>query len=103
VERAVELRPEDGYMVDSLGWAFFRLGKFGRATELLERATELLPEDPTINDHLGDAYWRTGRLAEARFQWQRALQFQPEAEEAKSIETKLDRGLDLPPPSLSGG
>ena len=103
VERAVELQPDDGYIVDSLGWAFFRLGNFPRATHLLERATELLPEDPTINDHLGDAYWRTGLLVEARYQWRRALQFKPDADEVKTIETKLDHGLGKPPATLSGG
>ena len=103
IQRAVELRPNDGYIVDSLGWAFYRLGDFTRASQFLERAIELLPEDPTINDHLGDAYWRTGRLAEARFQWRRALQFGPEAGEIKNIETKLDRGLAQPPQALSSG
>jgi tetratricopeptide (TPR) repeat protein len=91
IERAVELRPNDGYIVDSLGWAFYRLGDLNRATQHLERAIELLPEDPTINDHLGDVYWRTGRQAEARYQWRRALQFRPEADEMKTIETKLDQ------------
>jgi tetratricopeptide (TPR) repeat protein len=96
IQRAVELRPEDGYIVDSLGWAYFRLGDFAQATRYLERAIELLPEDPTINDHLGDAYWRTDRRAEARFQWSRALQFQPEADEVKGIQAKLDHGLGAP-------
>ncbi|HZT50748.1 MAG TPA: tetratricopeptide repeat protein, partial [Stellaceae bacterium] len=103
IQRAVELRPNDGYIVDSLGWAFYRLGNYQRASELLEHAIELLPEDPTINDHLGDAYWRTGRLAEARYQWRRALQFGPEAGEVKSIESKLDRGLAQPPQALNSG
>ena len=99
IQRAVELRPKDGYIVDSLGWAYYRLGDFGNATQILEHAIELLPEDPTVNDHLGDAYWRSGRLAEARFQWRRALQFKPEADEIKTIETKLDRGPAARPPS----
>ena len=99
IQRAVELRPNDGYIVDSLGWAYYRLGDFGNATQILEHAIELLPEDPTVNDHLGDAYWRSGRLAEARFQWRRALQFKPEADEIKTIETKLDRGPAARPPS----
>ncbi len=105
IKHAVDLRPNDGYIVDSLGWAYFRLRDFDHATEYLERAIELLPEDPTINDHLGDAYWRTGRLAEARYQWKRALQFQPEADEVKGIETKLNQGLSALPPakSASGG
>jgi tetratricopeptide (TPR) repeat protein len=96
VERAVALSPNDGYIVDSLGWAYFRLGNYAKATENLERAIELVPEDPTINDHLGDAYWRTGRQLEARFQWNRALLFKPEADEASKIESKLEHGLGQP-------
>jgi tetratricopeptide (TPR) repeat protein len=101
IEKAVELRPEDGYIVDSLGWAHYRLGDYPSAVQYLEKAIELVPEDPTINDHLGDAYWQSGRPTEARFQWRRALQFGPEADEVKPIEAKLDRGLV--PPSRSGG
>ncbi|HXQ49630.1 MAG TPA: tetratricopeptide repeat protein [Stellaceae bacterium] len=103
IQRAVELRPNDGYIVDSLGWAYFRTGDVPKATQFLERAIELLPEDPTINDHLGDVYWRSGRLNEARFQWRRALQFGPDAGDIKGIETKLDRGLDKSPQAMSGG
>ena len=62
IEKAVELRPEDGYIVDSLGWAHYRMGDYAGAVQYLEKAIELVPEDPTINDHLGDAYWQTGRL-----------------------------------------
>src|SRR6266404_1939166 len=101
IEKAVELRPEDGYIVDSLGWAHYRLGDYSSAVQYLEKAIELVPEDPTINDHLGDAYWQSGRATEARFQWRRALQFGPEANEIKPIEAKLDSGLV--PPARSGG
>jgi tetratricopeptide (TPR) repeat protein len=103
IQRAVAQRPNDGYIVDSLGWAYFRLGEFARATETLEHAIELVPEDPTINDHLGDAYWRSGRETEARYQWERALQFKPEADEAKTIQAKLDHGLSVEPAKVSGG
>jgi tetratricopeptide (TPR) repeat protein len=104
IEKAVELRPEDGYIIDSLGWAHYRMGDYAGAAEYLEKATELVPEDPTINDHLGDAYWQTGRLAEARYQWRRALQFGPQENEIKPIEAKLERGLDQPAaPSPRGG
>ena len=58
IRRAVEQRPEDGYIIDSLGWAHYRLGQYDEAVKHLERAVELKPEDPTINDHLGDVYWR---------------------------------------------
>jgi tetratricopeptide (TPR) repeat protein len=96
IEKAVELRPEDGYIVDSLGWAHYRLGDYAGAVQYLEKAIELLPEDPTINDHLGDAYWQSGRPVEARFQWRRALQFGPQPEDVKPIEAKLDNGLEPP-------
>jgi tetratricopeptide (TPR) repeat protein len=102
VEKAVELRPEDGYITDSLGWAHYRLGDYEKAVEYLEKATELVPEDPTINDHLGDAYWRNGRLTEARYQWQRALQFGPQENEVKPIEAKLERGLAQPASQREG-
>ena len=93
IERAVKLRPNDGYIVDSLGWVLYRLKDFEGAVEHLERAVELRPNDPTINDHLGDAYWRVGRYTEARFQWQRALALKPEADQISAIEDKLQRGL----------
>lgn len=93
IERAVELRPRDGYIVDSLGWALYRLGDFDGAVKHLEQAVELRPADPVINDHLGDAYWRVGRKREARFQWHRALSFDPEEEEIGKIESKLEDGL----------
>jgi Flp pilus assembly protein TadD len=93
IRRAVEQRPEDGYIIDSLGWAYYRIGQFDEAVKHLERAVELKPEDPTINDHLGDVYWRIGRLTEARFQWSHAKDLKPEPEELPKIEEKLKSGL----------
>jgi len=103
VEKAVELRPEDGYIVDSLGWAHYRLGDYSGAVEYLERAVELVPSDPTINDHLGDAYWQNGRLTEARYQWRRALQFTLDKNDVKPIEAKLEDGLKIPAPAKERG
>ncbi|MCC5975286.1 MAG: tetratricopeptide repeat protein [Rubellimicrobium sp.] len=94
IERAVAGDPDNGAIVDSLGWVFFRLGRFDEAVEQLERAVELLPTDPIINDHLGDAYWAVGRKREARFQWSRALSFDPEEDETARIRRKLEVGLD---------
>ena len=91
--RAVELRPDDGYIVDSLGWVYYRIGEYEKAVKQLERAVELRPHDPVINDHLGDAYWKVGREAEARFQWRRALSFEPEDDVVPTIESKLQDGL----------
>jgi tetratricopeptide (TPR) repeat protein len=93
IRRAVEQRPDDGYIVDSLGWAYYRTGSIEDAVKNLERAVELKPDDPTINDHLGDAYWKTGRQLEAQFQWQHALQLKPEPDELKKIEEKIKVGL----------
>jgi tetratricopeptide (TPR) repeat protein len=93
IRRAVEQRPDDGYIVDSLGWAYYRIGNYEEATKHLERAIDLRPEDPTINDHLGDAYWKVGRKLEARFQWSHARDLKPEAEELPKIEAKIKDGL----------
>ncbi len=93
LHKAVELRASDGYIVDSLGWAYFKLGKYDEAVKELERAIDLKPGDPTINDHLGDAYWRTGRKLEAHFQWNHARDLGPEPEDKKKILDKVENGL----------
>jgi len=93
IKKAVELRPKDGYIVDSLGWAYYKLGRHEEAVKELERAIELRPEDPTINDHLGDAYWKVGRELEARFQWSHARDLKPEPDDLVKIEAKLKDGL----------
>jgi tetratricopeptide (TPR) repeat protein len=93
IKRAVDQRPDDGYIVDSLGWAYYRIGNYEDAVKNLERAIDLKPEDPTINDHLGDAYWRVGRILEAKFQWAHARDLKPEPEELPKIEAKIDNGL----------
>ncbi len=98
IKRAVEQRADDGYIVDSLGWAYYRLGNMEEAIKHLERAVELKPEDPTINDHLGDAYWRVGRVLEAKFQWSHARDLKPEPEELVKIEEKLKSACRRTPP-----
>jgi tetratricopeptide (TPR) repeat protein len=93
IRRAVEQRPDDGYIVDSLGWAYYRIHDYEEAVKHLERAVELKPEDPTINDHLGDAYWKVGRTLEATFQWAHARDLKPEPDDLKKIVEKLRTGL----------
>ena len=95
VRRAVAERPDDGYIVDSLGWAYYRLGRYEEAVEELERAVSLRPGDPVINDHLGDAYWKVGRKLEATFQWAHARDSDPDAKELPKILRKLEVGLDV--------
>ncbi|WP_299867553.1 tetratricopeptide repeat protein [uncultured Hoeflea sp.] len=100
IRSAVDLRPNDGYIVDSLGWAHYRLGQYEDAVRELERAIELKPSDPTINDHLGDAYWRVGRKLEATFQWKRALANEPDEDLKPKIEAKLRDGLPDDDPAV---
>ncbi len=93
IEMAVSKRPNDGYVVDSLGWVFYRLGRYQEAVKHLERAVELRPQDPIINDHLGDAYWRAGRKLEARFQWSHAIDLGAEETLIPEILAKQVNGL----------
>ena len=100
IERAVEAQPNSGYIVDSLGWVLYRLGRYDEAIVHMERAAELEPVDPVVNDHLGDVLWAVGRRTEARFQWKRALSFlesdapTPDIDPAR-IRRKLQVGLDV--------
>jgi len=95
IRKAVKLKPADGYFVDSLGWAHYRLGNFQKAAKHLERAVELRSDDPVINDHLGDAYWRVGRFLEAKYQWSQALTLEPEPEDETRIKKKIATGLEV--------
>lgn len=99
IERAVALRPDSGYIVDSLGWALYRLGRYDEAIGHMERAAELMPVDPVVNDHLGDVLWAVGRKREAEFQWRRALSFVDHEDasgdaDPERIRRKLEVGLD---------
>ncbi|MDA0221139.1 MAG: tetratricopeptide repeat protein [Proteobacteria bacterium] len=94
IEQAVVQRPTDGFIIDSLGWAYYRMGRYEDAAEQLELAVEYEPSDPVVNDHLGDAYWKVGRRNEARVQWRRALSLaEDDAELSAAIEAKLQSGL----------
>jgi Flp pilus assembly protein TadD len=97
VQRAAGANPNSGAMVDSLGWAHYRLGNYKEAVEKLERAAELEPADPEINHHLGDAYWRVGRRIEAQFQWRKVLLLEPSAATKSAVELKLKTGLGPAP------
>ena len=94
LQKAVEQKPDDGFIIDSLAWAYYRLGQYDKAVVYQEKAVSLEPGDSVLNDHLGDIYWKLGRHNEARFQWQRALAFKPDADRVAPIEAKLQHGLD---------
>lgn len=93
IRRAVAAKPSDGYITDSLGWVYYRMGEYQRALPYLERAVALLPLDPVINDHLGDVYWKLGRRIEARFQWIRARENDEDQTLTAQLEQKLEKGL----------
>ena len=101
VEKAVATNPRSGAIVDSLGWAHYRLGDYKKAVEILEQAVELEAGDPEINNHLGDAYWMVGRKDEAGFQWRRVLTLKPDDKIKADAEAKLAKGLG-PTPKLAG-
>jgi tetratricopeptide (TPR) repeat protein len=99
IKKAVEAKPNDGYIVDSLGWAYYQLADYENALVHMERAVELTPSDPLIAEHLGDVYWQVGRKLEAQFQWQHAKDNKPEPEDLKRIEVKLKEGMASIPPA----
>ncbi|WP_022705864.1 tetratricopeptide repeat protein [Paracoccus zeaxanthinifaciens] len=97
IQKAVELSPGDGYILDSLAWAYFRMGRYQDAVAPMEEAVASMSADPLVNDHLGDIYWKVGRQREAEIQWQRALSLEPTDTgdvDPDRIRAKLDRGLD---------
>ena len=96
IEKAAAERPDDGAIIDSLGWGLYRLGRYDEAVAQMEQAVELMPVDAVVNDHLGDVYWAVGRTREAEFQWRRALSFAEDSMDADPdrIRRKLAVGLD---------
>lgn len=95
IEKSVEQRPNDGFIIDSKGWVQFLLGDYEEAVKSLERAILLEPDDATINEHLGDAYWMVGRKLEARFQWSHAMAIGPDDGKEQLVRDKIDFGLEF--------
>ena len=94
IKRAVLARPDNGAILDSLAWAYFRLGRYEDALIPMEKASLLMAVDPVVTDHLGDVYWAVGRTREAEYQWRRALSYEPTEADATRIRLKLEKGLD---------
>jgi tetratricopeptide (TPR) repeat protein len=85
LKKAIQLDPQNGAYLDSIGWAYFKSGQYDLAEENLRRAIDRTASDPTVHDHLGDVYARTGRLKLAAAQWERAVD-----EFNKSVPTDVD-------------
>ena len=90
LEKAVELEPADGYILDSLGWAYYLSNSIEQSIYFLEKAVSILPNDATLNDHLGDAYWKSGRNDEAKSQWKRVLIIDPKFKTKEIVKKKLN-------------
>lgn len=95
IARAYKLAPENGAIIDSMGWAEYVTGNYAEAVRLLEMARAAEPADPTVADHLGDALWQAGRRFEARHAWASAAALEPEAKLAAVLARKIDFGLDV--------
>ncbi len=89
LRRAAEQRPDDGYILDSLGWANYRLGNFQEAARYLEQAIKLLPDDPNVAKHLGDAYAKLGRTNEAENLWSAAQKRSAEKSAADELHQRI--------------
>ena len=94
IEKAIERNPQSGYIVDSLAWGLFKLGRYEEALLPMKKAYELLPFDPIINDHMGDILWNNGKRRSAKLYWKRSLSFNPEEEEVSKIKKKIKFGMD---------
>ena len=94
IERAIQLDSQNGFFLDSLGWAYYKLQKIDKAIYYLERAVELEPQEAEITSHLGDAYWQSKRYKEAMVQWKRALTLNGIDTLQKEIKSKLQRSIN---------
>ncbi|MCZ6875241.1 MAG: tetratricopeptide repeat protein, partial [bacterium] len=77
IQRALEIEPENGYFLDSLGWAYYKNGWYEKALLELKSAVAAVPDDPVIQEHLGDVYMRLRRLRKARQAWEKSLSLKP--------------------------
>jgi tetratricopeptide (TPR) repeat protein len=93
IEKALQQKPNDPYIIDSMAWYYFKTGAYEEAKSLLEYAIDLMPYDPIINEHYGDALWKSGKNVEARFHWSKALELDPEEETIADIKIKILKGI----------
>jgi len=94
LEKANKLRSNDPYIIDSLGWALFKLKRFKESKKYLQLAVRLMPGDPIVNDHYGDVLWKNGNEIQARYYWNYVLNLEKAEDELKKvIEEKLTKGL----------
>jgi len=94
LEKANKLRSNDPFIIDSLGWALFKLKRYKDAKKYLQAAVRLMPGDPIVNDHYGDVLWKNGNELQARYYWNYVLNLEKTEEDLKKlINKKLIKGL----------
>jgi len=94
LRRANKLKPNDGYIIDSLGWALFKLKNYKEAKQYLELAVIYMDSDPVVNDHYADALWKNNKILQARYYWNYVLKLEKTEEKLKKeIERKILFGL----------
>jgi len=94
LRKANKLKPNDGYIIDSLGWALFKLKNYKEANQYLELAIQYMASDPVINDHYADSLWMNNKSLQARYYWNYVLKLKKTEEKLKKkIEKKLLFGL----------
>ena len=93
LEKANELKSNDGYITDSLGWALYKLKRYDKAEIYLQKAVQLMPSDPIVNDHFADILWMNGKKIQARYYWEYVLNLKETESELKNkIYTKILNG-----------
>ena len=94
LERANSLESNDPYIIDSLGWALFKLKRYKDSKNYLQLAVKLMPADPVVNDHYGDVLWKNGNKIQARYYWNFVLNLNETEKDLKSkIKNKLIQGI----------
>ena len=94
LKKAYQLKNNDPYIIDSIGWAYYLIDDFLKAEKFLKRAVELMPDDPIVNDHYGDILWKLDRRIQARYFWGNVLKMDnAEAEMIHNITSKMIKGL----------
>jgi tetratricopeptide (TPR) repeat protein len=89
IQNAMTLKPNTGYITDSLGWVYFKLGDYSRAVIELEKANLLTPGDPVITEHLADGYFKLNRIEKAMEFYEKALKLDPKPEQLERLKNKI--------------
>jgi tetratricopeptide (TPR) repeat protein len=97
IQKALDVEPNNGAYLDSLGWAYYKMNRYDLAQDPLEKAVQKIPGDPTVQEHLGRLYFHMGKKVEAAQQWEQALKEWPkavggdfDADEAAKLQKDLD-------------